>query len=147
MTKESLAGRLMLLGLIPFWSLALATMLWADTDAVDLRLILLAYGAVIASFIAGIHWGLYLQQDAPVNLFIHSNIIAVTAWIAVVFNNGLSYLILVVCFGYLLLIDYRLYRSGLLAQWFFWKRAQITALVVGALLTALITSGQTPQAG
>jgi hypothetical protein len=147
MTKESLGGLLMILGLIPFWSMALATMLWGHIGAIDLRLILLAYGAVIASFIAGIHWGLYLQQDAPVNLFIHSNIIAVAAWIAVVINHSSSYLVLVGCFGYLLWIDYRLYRAALLTPWFIKKRAQITALAVGALLVALITSGETPTAG
>lgn len=134
MTKELLAGRLMLMGLIPFWVLALAGILSPTAFGFDLRLPLLSYGAVIVSFIAGIHWGLYLQQDAPMNLFIHSNIIAVVAWVAVILSSSISYLILVGCFVYLLVIDRRLYQASLIDPWFMRKRIEITALVITALV-------------
>lgn len=139
MAKEQLARMLMYAGLLPFWGCVLVALLPLETG-LDLRLILVSYGAVIVSFIAGIHWGIYLHQEAPVNLFLHSNIAAVLAWVAVLLPWPFGTPLLVACFIYLLAIDRRLFTCALIDPWFMAMRIRITALVVAALLVSLFSS-------
>ena len=52
--NQRLAGVLTLAGIAPIWGL-LVLRLWLDSA--PLGLIALGYGAVIASFVCGMHWG------------------------------------------------------------------------------------------
>jgi hypothetical protein len=96
-----------------------------------------AYGAVIAAFIAGIHWAVHLffGDKAPVNLLISSNVLALAAWGALLLPAGPGpFRLLVLVFLALVLIDRRLYRAELIPDWFYRLRLQASAAVLLCLL-------------
>lgn len=136
MSKAKTAQYLTYAGAIPFYVLSvLATGIWGDPERA--LTLLLSYGAIIVSFIAGIHWGAYLFKGAPLNLFIHSNIFALIAWGAV-WTGGIEGIgLLVICLVYLLFIDYVLSKANVIEAWYFRLRKNITALVLGAMVLCL----------
>lgn len=95
----------------------------------------LGYGAVIASFVCGMHWGLYLQRpDAPLNLLITSNVGALAAWgamLAYQWSATLAFLALAGVLGLLLLVDGRLQAMSLISQWF-WRVRLVATLGLGS---------------
>lgn len=94
------------------------------------------YGAVIASFVCGIHWGaaLFAAEELALRLFLISNIAALLGWAAALLPAGPGFLLLAVLFTALLLVDRHLWRAGLWPLWFWRLRCVITAVVVGACL-------------
>ncbi len=138
MTKKSLAITLTYLGAIPFY-LSLFIGSWS-IKALDVHYeqIVLTYGAIIVSFICGIHWGVYLFKDAPLNLFIHSNIVALIAWVAALLEKNTGIVVLILCFVYLLIIDKILTNTKILEEWYMQLRLNITLLVVLSLGGALV---------
>lgn len=94
------------------------------------------YGAVIASFVCGIHWGaaLVAAEGLALRLFLISNIAALLGWVAALLPAGPGFLLLAVLFAALLLVDRHLWRAGLWPLWFWRLRGIITAVVVGACL-------------
>ncbi|MBP6534064.1 MAG: DUF3429 domain-containing protein [Arenimonas sp.] len=86
-----------------------------------------SYAAVIASFICGIHWAVFLffAGRSPLNLLLTSNLICLSAWLALLIPAELPALaILMLCFISLLSIDRRLCNEGLLPAWFYKLRQQ-----------------------
>lgn len=139
MEKKNLAKILTYSGILPFIACAVYVF-FADNipffqiSAMD---VLLAYGAIIASFIAGIHWGIYLFKDAPLNLFIHSNVIALLAWVSLLFPPLISAGILIMCFGYLLAIDRSIFKAGIYEDWFYQLRLHASCAVIISLMLAI----------
>ena len=134
MSKTQWAQFLTYFGSVPFVGAVLARFLDVELLGLNSDLVIYTYGAVIASFMAGIHWGVYLFKDFRTNLFIQSNIVALVAWsvpLAAINGGGL---LLVVCFGYLLFIDRQLTSEGILETWYYHLRVKITGIVVFALL-------------
>lgn len=133
-----LAKALTVLGAVPFLA-AVAARLYG-LDALHIRYFSLSYGAVIASFLSGMHWGLYLTnaQATRTNLLVTSNLFALLAWASlIVFSVEMQYLIQVFCFSGLLLIDRKLTNDGILERWFYELRIQISLVVVLCQLTLL----------
>lgn len=94
------------------------------------------YGAVIVSFVCGIHWGaaLFAAEGLALRLFLMSNIAALLGWVAALLPAGPGFLLLAALFAVLLLVDHHLWRAGLWPLWFWHLRGVITAVVVGACL-------------
>lgn len=134
MRKQTLAKLLSYCGILPFLAAALVPIIQAGFLGLDYTHIILTYGAVIASFIAGIHWGLYLFKDSPVNLFVHSNIIALLAWFAVAASFSGSVAILIFCFIYLLVIDKKLLNANIIESWYMHMRIIVSTSVILTLL-------------
>lgn len=96
-----------------------------------------AYAAVIAAFIAGIHWAVHLffGDRAPMNLLVSSNVLALAAWGALLLPAGpWPFRLLIPVFLALVLIDRRLARAGLIPAWFYRLRLQASAAVTLCLL-------------
>jgi|TARA_R110002126_G_scaffold201791_4_gene349334 hypothetical protein len=140
MEKKTLAKILTYSGILPFIACAVYVVFADDIPFVQISAmdVLLAYGAIIASFIAGIHWGIYLFKDAPLNLFIHSNVIALLAWGSLLFPPLMSAGILILCFGYLLVIDRSVFQAGIYEDWFYQLRLHASCAVIGSLMLAII---------
>lgn len=103
----------------------------------DAALIASTYGAVIISFLCGIHWAAYLffADRCPRHLLIRSNVVALLAWASLLTGNQLTTSLLqILCFLYLLALDSKLRDAGLLAEWFFRLRRNATLIVVLCLL-------------
>lgn len=141
MPKQDIAKVLTYAGTLPFLGVVLASLSGLDLMGFDPKHVILSYGAVIISFICGIHWGLYLYREAPLNLFIHSNVVTLIAWFALLlglskwqpFSNIAPWL-LIGCFIYLLWVDRLLFRKDLHENWFMTLRTHATLIVSVALL-------------
>lgn len=138
MKKERLAQVLTYAGTLPFFGAAIIPIIQPDFSDLNYNNVILTYGAVIVSFIAGIHWGAYLFKEIRVNLFIHSNIIALLAWIAVVTSASWSGWILILCFSNLLFIDIKLYNTGTIEPWYFRLRTTASLIVISTIAIHII---------
>lgn len=138
MNKQTLAQTLTYAGLLPFWGAAIIPAIVPDLLGLDYDRIILTYGAVIASFIAGIHWGVYLFKNTHINLFIHSNIAALLAWFAVIAALPGSEAVLIGCFLYLLFIDKQLKNANIIEPWYLRMRIIATTAVVIILSFTLL---------
>ena len=103
--------------------------------AVDVQNLLMAYSAVIVAFIAGIHWGVFLFRQCSLNLFLHSNIVALLSWLSLLSTLLWGVVILLFCFLYLLWIDTVLVRQQLLEPWFYRLRGRASALALLSLVS------------
>lgn len=134
-SKIKLANTLTYAGTLPF-VVSLFTNL-SGMNATDITSITNSYGAIILSFLCGIHWAasLFFSEKCPRNLFITSNIIALAAWFSLLLSYPFfTHALLILCFLYLLALDYSLMQAGILAKWFYELRRNATFIVVVCLL-------------
>lgn len=136
------------LGLLPFVALAvLLWMPWESWQSAKLEAALIAYAAVILSFIGAIHWGLAmatpeLGRPQAWNAFGWSITPALLGWLALLMQQlGLpAWLVLIFLAGDFLLA--RLVDGSLLplysasAPWYLGLRSRLTLVVVASLLLA-----------
>lgn len=130
-----LAKALTLLGAVPFVAPIVAHLL--GYEDIHLRLFALSYGAIIAAFLCGIHWGLFLiqSQQTRFNLLITSNVFTLLAWGSMLtLIPHLQYFLQIACFVSLLIIDRELAKEGVIPMWFFKLRKIITSIVLLSLL-------------
>ena len=129
-----LATRLTYSGTLPLVAAALSP--WLPLHAVEATRFALTYGAIILSFLAGIHWAVYVffAERCPRNLLLTSNGVALIGWASLgvhPFPDALA--LQAISFLYLLVLDVKLHRAGLLPLWFFHIRRNATAIVVACL--------------
>ncbi len=128
-------------GALPFIAAVAALPLAPAVATAPIWQAVLGYGAVIASFVSGIHWGLFLYRQGamPLNLFISSNVCALAAWAALLApQRWQGLVILIAVFAVLFAIDRLLWRGGIHAEWFYRLRAVITTIVIAALFVLLL---------
>ena len=105
---------------------------------------LLAYGAVIVSFLGGIHWGLLMRSageggNAEAHGFhlVWGVSPSLLAWVALLlplrWGLLLTALSLLACFA----VDYRLYRRAGVAHWM-GLRARLTLVAVACCLAGIV---------
>lgn len=136
--QQILAKWLTYLGAIPFMVAAISVCF--GHAVYHMSSLSVTYGAVILSFISGIHWGLFLThaQRAPINLLVSSNITALLAWLSLLLVVPFTqYLILMFSFIGVWLVDRQLVKHGLIETWFYQLRTRITVIVSGCLLVFL----------
>jgi hypothetical protein len=139
MPHRPLAQGLTYAGTLPLIACAIAT--WTGWPAgVDPVFVAVAYAAVIASFLAGIHWAAYLfdAQRCKHNLLIASNAIALAAWASVLIGGLWGCALQVLCFALLFALDAGLHARGVLPTWFFRLRRDASIVVIAMLLATLI---------
>lgn len=160
-TRQAEAGLAALLtyaGTLPF--IACAALAWLDAPAriaglapadttlasITLADIAVAYGAVIASFIAGTHWAarVYRPEVSALPTLVLSNAFALLAWLALLLpQRAWGLVLLIACFAGLLAVDAGLRRGGVLPGWFWPLRRNATLIVCAMLaLTAYATAAQ-----
>ncbi|MEL0619324.1 DUF3429 domain-containing protein [Psychrobacter proteolyticus] len=132
-------------GAIPFIACAFLLMIDVVTvpvlgSVVD---VLSAYGLVIASFMAGAHWGNHLgladDNKWAVRLPLYSNIFALGLWLGFLILSASSFIwLLVIGFISLLVIDYNLHRAQIISDVYFKIRQYVTAIVVVSLVIAAL---------
>lgn len=132
-------------GAIPF--VACAFLLMIDVVTVPMLGsvgdVLSAYGLVIASFMAGAHWGnnLDLSDDNKwaIRLPLYSNIIALGLWLGFLILSAIGFIwLLVIGFISLLVIAYSLHRAQIISHAYFKVRQYVTAIVVISLVIAAL---------
>ena len=131
------------LGLVPFVGLSIASRaIEGDLKTAALHG-LLAYGAVILSFLGGIHWGAAMVQSISrtdhgidsVRLGI-SVIPSLVGWTSLLIDPRYGLALLAVGFAANLLLDIRSTRQGLVPPWYRVLRQPLTMIVIIALIVA-----------
>lgn len=127
------------LGIIPFAGLSLATPFAADGLQVKLLFALMAYGAIILSFLGGIHWGLAIgaapQTDNTLLRRIALSIVpSLVAWAALLAPSSIGFLVLAAVFVAMLLVDIRASRLHEAPAWYPKLRWPLSCGAVAALL-------------
>ena len=133
-------------GLIPFYATALAALFIGDTEAVALVLVLqVAYGAVIASFLGGVHWGLAMDGSRlTVSILVRGILPGLAGWAIVVvyallvFVVWLPLVLSMVLFAALYVNDRQAVRSGLLPDWYGALRARLTVHVIVSYVISIV---------
>lgn len=134
-------NRLGYAGLIPFVFGALLMFLVADDVQPLVAIALTSYGAVIASFLGGIHWGLALRENVALRTFhlIWGVTPSLFAWVSVVMPAyaGLPLLgvLLLACY----LVDRRTWPSAGLRHWMTLRFRLTLVSVLSCLLGAAAT--------
>lgn len=96
----------------------------------------MAYGAVILSFLGGIHWGLAIASDLgdgslPRRLVV-SVVPSIVAWAGLLLPLRVGLLVLAVGFAAMLYVDTRATRVGEAPPWYPRLRGPLSAVVLAA---------------
>ena len=127
-----------LLGLTPFWALALSTVAGAGIDPLLAVTALIMYGAIILSFVGALWWGLAIHApaNAPRNtLFVWSVIPALIGWFATLALPDVGLRMLMAGLALQWVLDGMLMRKvpALIPGWMFRLRTMLTFGALGAL--------------
>ena len=128
------------LGLIPFVvGGALALTGEPATRDVALRAVI-AYGAVIVSFLGGIHWGLALRAgaDRATRLLLVSVIPSLTGWLAVLLTPGTGLQVLIGTFVFVWFYERATLWQSDFPAWFVRLRTHLTAVALIVLVALSI---------
>lgn len=122
------------LGVIPFLFLLILSFYYFDrTDHISK--LFHAYSAVIISFIAGTHWGICLHsKDGNKRTLLESNLITLIAWLSLFYLGLITELIMIGCFLYLLYMEHRLEKNGLVGEVYLSQRLHATFAVILILI-------------
>lgn len=129
-------------GLIPFIAALAGLLILADAPR-DLALrALLAYAAVILSFVGAVHWGylLHAGPDHAPRLLGLSTLPNLTAWVSLLLADRIALFVLTLAFPLLLLYEKASALNGILPGWYMTMRARLTGIVTATLVIALITT-------
>lgn len=141
MSKKQLMTILVFAGAIPFVGGAFLRLTGQDVMGVDGEAVLLSYGAVIISFLSGLHWCLGMQAGGDIRggglLLITSTITALGGWVALLIGGTPGVGMTATLFLVLLGLDSRL--KSVLGDDFFKLRIIITAVVVACLIVGALS--------
>ena len=129
-------------GLVPFVGLALAAVTGL-AQPLPAAYALLAYGAVILSFVGALHWAFAMLLPSPSTderdgMFIWSTVPALAGWLALMLPTGAGALVVAAGLVTHFVRDRRLARSHALPAWYLPLRLRLTVvasicLVAGGL--------------
>jgi hypothetical protein len=130
--KITLTKLLTYAGSIPFIFLTILNLKGTQTIyGADVTKTLIAYAAIILSFVAAIHFAYGIMQDQYANSFlIKSNIIALAAWVALLIEFQLAILIILTGFIITTFIDICAFKKSVIPEWFFKLRMRISIIVI-----------------
>ncbi len=132
-------------GLVPFVLCALAILTGVRVPVLsDPVMALLAYGAVILSFLGGVRWGFALRiadEGLQARAMLLSVVPAVVAWLLLLPPSLLGLILLPVLFVLLWLADEQMPRIGV-PHWYVRLRRLLTAVVVLSLMGAIAGLGR-----
>lgn len=130
--SHTLATLLTYSGTLPLIACVITALL--QPQMIDTGLLALTYGAIIISFICGIHWAahLFFPEKCSRNLLITSNVVTLAAWISLLLTlpQSVSLLLQICCFLYLLALDSKLRVVGIIPDWFYLLRRNASTIVI-----------------
>jgi hypothetical protein len=108
MFKINTSNILILMGSIPFiFFMALSFFSLDNFFNYSINYLASIYSIIIISFISGTHWGIFLNNKIPINLFASSNIVTITVYFSfLTLDNFYFTLISIISFIFLLLFDF-----------------------------------------
>ncbi len=130
-------------GLLPFAAATLGSVLLdGEHRALSLRA-LIAYGAVILSFLGAVHWGLALRAAGgeASRALVVGVLPALAGWVALLLPDRHALALLLVGFGAFWLYEHRVAGEALLPHDYLDLRRNLSLLVCGLLAVAALFSG------
>lgn len=132
------------LGLIPFIAMTLVMMAGGPALPFSPERALLGYGAVILSFLGGIHWGLALRPNLAIDKpqtpvassLIFGVVPSIVGWAALLLPTTAAIGLLCAGFALQLWLDLDAVARGHLPRWFARLRIILTAVVLLNLIAA-----------
>jgi len=128
-------------GAIPFVTIVISGPFLSDPLKYSAFLALIAYGAVILSFLGGIHWGLSIapsREEGPDGASFRrlgvSVLPALIGWVALLVAPPVGIVVLAVAFGFVLFVDLLASRNGEAPNWYPRLRWPLTLTVIASLL-------------
>ena len=133
-------------GLVPFVLLALLSLGPDPVEIQRMTLLLIAYGAVILSFLGGVHWGFaLLGQDIATPRVERGRLLlgvvpSLIGWAALALPvlalpAWAGLLVLIAGFLATVIVEQRAHRRGLMPPGYIWLRWALTIVVVALLVT------------
>ena len=130
-------------GLLPFIAGALGTVALDDLDQAEWagRLLVL-YGAVILSFLGGVHWGVALAPNATrqKRLLVMGVVPSLVGWGSLALPYDQSLVVQIAGFGFFWLYENRALGERVLPRAYLDLRRRLTAVACSSLAIALIGS-------
>ena len=136
MKKEQLVKILTYSGSLPFIFLTCFRFCGlSQFFTIDTSLILISYGAIILTFISGMHFSYaILQNKINTRLLIASNIMAIISWLCLLINFKLALVVMITGFISNFIIDLVSYKNSIIEKWFFNLRLKISLIVIFCLV-------------
>jgi uncharacterized protein DUF3429 len=141
-----LAILLSVLGLIPFIACGLVALGPDQIMASRMMSALIAYGAVVLSFVGGVHWGFELQSRHEA-AFVHRArlglgvIPLLVGWVALllplVASSWVSLIVLIAAYIGAVLVEHRAAERDLVPPRYLWLRWSFTVVAVAMMVTVL----------
>jgi hypothetical protein len=133
------ARALGLAGLVPFWVAALAVVFAeGEVEAAALRA-QVAYGAVILTFLGGVHWGLAPHETGWARLG-WGVAPSLLGWIALLMAPRPALALLAASLAAALFVDLRSLGAGVSAAWYLPLRRLLTAAAVASIALSLLVA-------
>ena len=132
-------------GAIPFLGLAglalLSVAFGGATLAAWALAALLAYGAIILSFMGGVHWGWAMAAEEPSFERLGLSVVpALFGWGGYLLGGSIGFLIIAAGFAALLWLDLRAIAEGRAASWYRRLRWPLTLIVTACLVAASVVA-------
>lgn len=130
-------------GLLPFVACVLGVVLLDAAARAFAVQALVAYGAVILSFLGAVHWGLLLRAgEGQVQSRLAFGVVpALAGWVALLLPEREALALLVVAFGGFWLYEHRLVGSRLLPLDYLRLRRSLSLAVCALLTLGLLSAG------
>lgn len=129
-------------GVLPFAGLSAVVHFDFNGLGASCEPLLIAYGAVILSFMGGVHWGLAMQESMVNDSNIQSSHLALSVvpalvgWLAIIVTTPTALVMLALAFLVLLIVD-MVWASGRCAPaWYGRLRLQLSSAVLLCLVVA-----------
>ena len=139
MTVSKLAKILGYAGLVPFVCLSLAA--WIAMPVIDdPHYMLIAYAAVILSFMGAVHWGIAMSKDSSImNAELGLSVLpALLGWLALLMPALIAYILLITGFGLLFAADRVARNAGVFPDWYLPMRFVLTLVVIVCMVFAAL---------
>ncbi len=123
------------LGLLPFVGGAVAVWVAAPGPAALAERALLAYAAIILSFMGAVHWGLAMHSGHPARdrQLALSVVPALIAWVTLLLPPLAAFPVMLLSFAALNAADWRAVEAGAAPAWYPSARLPLTVAVVTSL--------------
>jgi hypothetical protein len=134
-------------GLVPFVGCALGVLLLPEAGMRDVAArVLIGYGAVILSFLGGVHWGLVLRTHSPrvPGILAIGVLPSLAGWLTLLLPFETALAAQVVVFGGFWLYEHRILGPDVLPPAYLALRRWLTLVAIAALGLALMAPSLAP---
>ncbi|HWK53593.1 MAG TPA: DUF3429 domain-containing protein, partial [Hyphomicrobiales bacterium] len=102
-------------------------------------LLLHLYAALIAGFVAGMHWGIHFCKRTSDSVYLFSSVCIFLLWLSFLWAGEVAGLALVLlCFVLLWIAEYRFSQQRVTTVWFWKLRNLVSAIAVISLALAML---------